>query len=258
MRALLASLQKFPAFLSFRDALAFLSRLVPPSSGYDGTGLGNSVPFFPLAGALLGALAGFPAFLAFLAASPQTASWLTAFAYAIILAWLTRGLHWDALADLADACGSHAPDDRFWDIIKDSRIGAFGVTSLVFGISAQIIGAQACIGAGNPLALVLAPAFGRAMVIPLGRMTTPHPRSSLAALVQPGTRSTSALAAFGVTILAAFLILGFASFVLSLVLVVCALVFLVRVAARHDGVNGDFHGTAIIAGELAILVAAGI
>ena len=233
-----------------RNALAFLSRLVPPASPKDdGSELAEAVPYYPLAGAILGCLATVPAIFV-----PALAAWL----YPLILAWTTRGLHWDGLADLADACGSNATGDRFWEIIKDSRIGAFGVMALVFAIAGQIVAAQACIANNNLPALVLAPVCGRAAVIALGRLSQPHPASTLAALTHPGTRSRPALAAFILTLAIAAPVLGVTPTCVAIALMFCCLAVLLRIAARHGGANGDFYGAMIVAAETCVLVAGGI
>ena len=233
-----------------RNALAFLSRLIPPPSmSDDGEGLARAVPFYPLVGAILGCLAAWPVLLV-----PDLAAWL----YPLILAWLTRGLHWDGLADLADACGSNATGDRFWEIIKDSRIGAFGVMALVFGIAGQILAAQTCITSGNLYALILAPACGRAAVIAFGRFSWPHPASSLATLTHPGTQSVRALAALGLTLVIAVYILGMTSACIAFALTAVCLVCVIQIATRHGGANGDFYGTMIVATEICVLIAGGL
>ena len=232
-----------------RNALAFLSRIVPPAPMRDGeSGLAGAVPFYPLAGALLGLIATVPVMLV-----PS----LTAWTYPLILAWLTRGLHWDGLADLADACGSNATGDRFWEIIKDSRIGAFGVMALVFGITGQIFAAQSCVTAGNIWALILAPAFGRAMVVVLGHCASPHPASTLAALTQPGIRTMPARLSLGLTLAAGAYALGAVPFLAAIVLTAVCLAVITRIARNHGGANGDFYGAAIIAAETAFLLAGG-
>lgn len=243
------------ALQRLHNALAFLSRLAPPVavSGDPAHGLAAAVPFYPLTGLILGLLAALPALIL-----APSSSWISAWAYVILLAWMTRGLHWDGLADLADACGSNAGGDRFWEIIKDSRIGAFGVMALIFGVTAQIVTAQTCIASGNTAGLIVAPAFGRALVIILGRLVPPHPRSTLAAQIRPGTLSKASLAAFLATMLAALFLLGPAPFCAATALAVLSLAILVRIAKPHGGANGDFYGALIIAAEVAALAACGI
>jgi len=246
------------------NALAFLSRLAPPPApqrGENGQGEKNSiaeaVPFYPIAGLLLGSLASLPA-LVFSVALPQASTWTFALLYVLILGWLTRGLHWDGLADLADACGSNATGDRFWEIIKDSHIGAFGVMALIFGIATQIIAAQACIASGHAGALILAPAFGRAIGILPGRFAAPHPASTLAAVTQPGIRSAASLFALGATLAVSLPILGLFPLLAALGLAALCLGILIRIAQSHGGFNGDFLGSAIIAAETVFLLAGGI
>ena len=246
------------------NALAFLSRLAPPpahrkwqSGQEEDNGIAKAVPFYPVAGLLLGGLASLPA-LVFSVALPQISTWISALLYVFILAWLTRGLHWDGLADLADACGSNTTGDRFWEIIKDSRIGAFGVMALIFAIAAQIIAAQACIATGHAGTLVLAPAFARAVGILPGRFVTPHPASTLAATTQPGIRSSASLLALGLTLAASLTLLGPIPFLAALGIVGVCLGILIRIARNHGGFNGDFLGSAIIAAETALLLTGGI
>ncbi|MEO5335482.1 MAG: adenosylcobinamide-GDP ribazoletransferase [Magnetospirillum sp. WYHS-4] len=47
---------------------------------------------------------------------------------------ITGGLHEDGLADVADGFGGGATRDRKLEIMRDSRIGSFGVLAVVFGI----------------------------------------------------------------------------------------------------------------------------
>ncbi len=54
------------------------------------------------------------------------------------LAWLTRGLHLDGLADLADGLGSGKPADQALAIMKRSDIGPFGVVTLVLTLLVQV------------------------------------------------------------------------------------------------------------------------
>lgn len=54
------------------------------------------------------------------------------------LAWLTRGLHLDGLADLADGLGSGRPAEQALAVMKRSDIGAFGVITLALTLLAQI------------------------------------------------------------------------------------------------------------------------
>ena len=51
---------------------------------------------------------------------------------------LTGGFHEDGLADVADGLGGSPDRQRALDIMKDSRIGAFGAMALVLGLLAKV------------------------------------------------------------------------------------------------------------------------
>jgi adenosylcobinamide-GDP ribazoletransferase len=46
----------------------------------------------------------------------------------------TRGLHWDGLADSADALLSHRSPEQMLKIMRDSRIGTMGALALIFDV----------------------------------------------------------------------------------------------------------------------------
>jgi adenosylcobinamide-GDP ribazoletransferase len=79
-----------------------------------------------------------------------------------LAAWITRGLHWDGLADVADGLGSGAPAERAREIMRRSDIGPFGVLALGFTVALQVLSlAQLPAGAPALAAWVLATALGR-------------------------------------------------------------------------------------------------
>lgn len=80
-----------------------------------------------------------------------------------VLAWLTRALHLDGLADTADALGSGRPASQALDIARRSDIGPFGVVTLVLVLLLQVIALGDLLdrGAGAG-AVVIAVVTGRA------------------------------------------------------------------------------------------------
>ncbi|WP_240499381.1 adenosylcobinamide-GDP ribazoletransferase, partial [Streptomyces prasinus] len=63
---------------------------------------------------------------------------LAAVATVAVPAVLTRGLHLDGLADVADGLGSGKPAGDALRIMKQSDIGPFGVLTLVLVLLAQV------------------------------------------------------------------------------------------------------------------------
>lgn len=89
----------------------------------------------PLAGLVVGlAAAALGAALTFLGAGAL----LAAVASVAVPAVLTRGLHLDGLADVADGLGSGKPPADALAIMKQSDIGPFGVVTLVLTLLAQV------------------------------------------------------------------------------------------------------------------------
>lgn len=52
--------------------------------------------------------------------------------------WLTGGFHEDGLADVADGLGGMVPPERALEIMKDSRIGAYGVMALTMALLTKL------------------------------------------------------------------------------------------------------------------------
>ncbi|MEU4347340.1 adenosylcobinamide-GDP ribazoletransferase [Streptomyces sp. NPDC023838] len=89
----------------------------------------------PLAGLVIGACAAAAGgFFLLLGSGPL----LAAVATAAVPAALTRGLHLDGLADVADGLGSAKPAEDALRIMKQSDIGPFGVLTLVFVLLGQV------------------------------------------------------------------------------------------------------------------------
>ncbi|MCT9930068.1 adenosylcobinamide-GDP ribazoletransferase [Planotetraspora sp. A-T 1434] len=122
------------------------------------------------------------------------------------LAWLTRGLHLDGLADLADGLGSGKPATAALDIMKRSDIGPFGVVTLVFTLLSQIAALSAA-PALAPAALVAACATGRLAVTWACRDGVPAARpGGLGALVAGTVRRSRAITATALAALAVALL----------------------------------------------------
>jgi adenosylcobinamide-GDP ribazoletransferase len=116
----------------------------------------------PAVGLLLGGIAAAVLVVADhqLGTGPLTAAGLAVAA----LALLTRGLHLDGLADLADGLGSGQPAARALDIMHRSDIGPFGIVTLVLTLVIQVgalAHAEAAGGGRGPVALIAAAVTGR-------------------------------------------------------------------------------------------------
>jgi len=242
----------FPVFIRpFLLALGFLTRLAPPLPATEKE-LSASVLYYPLVGAVLGALLCTPLAFGLFAGQPWVQAWL----YVLASIWLTRALHLDGLADLADALGSGKAGDAFRAVLKDSRIGAFGVTALALIVSGQIIFCASILLAGNSAPLFFAPLYGRCLPVIFAAFTPPHPQAGLGSLVSSAAKKPALLLAAACIVIGGSVCLSLPSLFLCLFLTALALLFLNRLARREGGASGDFFGCVIVAGETIALLAA--
>jgi adenosylcobinamide-GDP ribazoletransferase len=140
----------------------------------------------PAVGLLLGAAAA--AVLELAARWGHTGPLLAAVLAVAVLALLTRGLHLDGLADLADGLGSRRPAEAALAIMKRSDIGPYGVVTLVLTLAVQVAAlAQAqALGRGAPAA-VAAAAAGRLSLTWACRRGVPAARGSVLGALVAGT-----------------------------------------------------------------------
>ena len=159
----------------------------------------------PVVGLLLGVIASAVLLVADhpLGAGPLTGSGLAVAA----LALLTRGLHLDGLADLADGLASGKPAPAALDIMRRSDIGPLGTVTLVLTLLLQVAALSQAEAAGHgrgPAALVAAVVTGRLALMWACRRGVPAARpDGLGALVAESVRPAVPAAATAATLAAA-------------------------------------------------------
>ncbi|MGK4583684.1 adenosylcobinamide-GDP ribazoletransferase [Kitasatospora sp. HPMI-4] len=117
-----------------RFAFGTLSVLRVRVERWDRATAGRAMVCAPLVGVVLGAVAAGAGVLV----DWRAGGLLAAVTAVAVPAWLTRGLHLDGLADVADGLGSGRPAEDALRIMKQSDIGPFGVLTLVLVLLAQI------------------------------------------------------------------------------------------------------------------------
>lgn len=251
----------------FCDALAFFTRLVPPRASCTADSLTSAVPFFVPVGLVLGALCTLAALAAqWFFGKPDSGlaggllgAALAGWAWLLCDIWSTRGLHWDGLADIGDAVGCGATGERFWQVLRDSRLGAFGALYMLTAFIGHWLALTWHFSEGQWIAPVLAPAWGRAACIWLAAYTAPHDQRSLGGLTCAG--ATPQLARWQVLLAAAMLFLmlsiGNCPF-WRLPLLAFGQFLLVHgfmdTAQDQGGVSGDFLGACILWSQLWFLL----
>jgi adenosylcobinamide-GDP ribazoletransferase len=221
----------------------------------------------PAVGLMLGVAAAAVLVVAdhLLGLGPLTAAGLAVAA----LAMLTRGLHLDGLADLADGLGSGKPAPTALDIMRRSDIGPFGAVTLVLTLLIQVAAlaqAEAARSGRGAAALIAAVVTGRLALTWACRRGVPAARrEGLGALVAGTVRPASAvvitLAVLAGAIATWILVIGEPpGWTLPLAVVAglaAALVVQRRAVRRLGGITGDVLGALIeVATTVTLVVAA--
>ncbi len=143
---------------TFPLALTFLTKIPWPWSGKaDEEALARSLFWFPWVGALLGLIFwGTWDVLIKNLAGPAAAALLLA-----VTVLITGGLHLDGLADIADGLGGGYTPAEALAIMKDSRVGAFGVISLIVALLLKFSLFLSFTGSGGSRVLFLFPVLSR-------------------------------------------------------------------------------------------------
>ncbi len=180
------------------------------------------------------------------------------------LAWLTRGLHLDGLADTADALGSGRPADEALAIARRSDIGPFGVLVLVLLLAAEAVALGQLLDSGAGAgSLVVAVVAGRIAIVLACRRSVPAARpDGLGAMVAGSVPTWAALgwAALWVALSAASVARahgpGVALATAAAVAVgLLAGAWLTAVAVRRlGGITGDVLGAVAEVATVAVLV----
>jgi adenosylcobinamide-GDP ribazoletransferase len=118
----------------------YFTRIPLPSAlmnwmGYSPEMLSQSARYFPAIGVLVGALGA----AVFLLGAALLAS-ATAIALAMVATVLLTGaFHEDGLADVCDGFGGASAPERVLEIMRDSRVGAFGAIGIALALLAKFV-----------------------------------------------------------------------------------------------------------------------
>lgn len=227
----------------FFIALQFMTRLtVPPTDETSRQDLGKAAAFFPLVGVIVGLSAAF-AFVLLHRVLPLTACVLGAI---VVAAFLTNGLHEDGFADVFDGFGGGWSKERTLQIMRDSRIGVYGVLALIFLVLSKLQLLSALAPDQIWRWLVVGHAAGRWAPLALGAWLPPASDEGLGRLVakQPGVVQMAVGTITVIVALVAILPWKAAS-IAFLVTVIVTLISGSYFRRRLGGITGDCMGAAV-------------
>jgi adenosylcobinamide-GDP ribazoletransferase len=170
---------------------------------------------------------------------------------------VTGALHEDGLADVADGFGGGATRERKLDIMRDSRIGTYGVCALTLSFILRI---SALTNLGDPAlvtaVLVAAHAASRAPIPAFMRLVPAARTDGLSSDAGRGLQSL-AIVAILLGLVPLLIGLGFAAGFVAVVLLCAGFGFMAWLCTRQiGGQTGDVLGALEQVGEIAVLLVA--
>lgn len=146
----------------FFTGFQFLTRIqIVEQTTWSPDALGRSVKFFPLVGCSIGLILAGSVYLVQNLLGLKIPVHTLAALIIICEIIITGGLHCDGFMDTADGIFSGRSPERMLEIMKDSRVGAFGVIGfclLILGKFSLLLDLEA---AALPAALITMPVVGR-------------------------------------------------------------------------------------------------
>jgi len=233
-------------------AFSLLTRLpVPVDHARAGTRGAAAAWAFPIVGLVVGGAAGAMAALAGWLGLPAGMAAASTLAF---LAVVTGGMHEDGLADFADGMGGMTLERRL-EIMKDSRIGAYGVIALSISLLARWSGIGELSGWTLVFTLAAIGASSRAVMVLLMFAMRPARDSGLSAGVGK-PNSTTVLVASVIAFITCVLFTGLSGVVLFVLIFGGALPVYWIANRTLGGQTGDVLGAAQQSTEIVGLAAA--
>lgn len=182
---------------SFFLMLSFFTRLPVPRTEYEEETYQNGIKCVPVIGLLIGVILWGTALLA---GSLYLLNWMSVLLIVVYII-LTGGLHLDGLADTCDGLFSGREKDGMLLIMKDSRIGTFGVLSLLIWFEVfRVTLNQFWLGTLGYEWLILVPVMGRSAQIVSAHIAPYARQDGMGKIFVDGSRGKELAWALGIPI----------------------------------------------------------
>ena len=232
-------------------AMQLLTRVPVRPGDVDDADLRASVAFFPVVGVVV---AGTGIAMR-AAAGPFLGSWSATILAVVATVLITGAFHEDGLADSADSLwGGWSPAQRL-EIMKDSRLGTYGVTALVLSLGLRVSLLSPLELGHFAAAEVAGQVLGRSAGVALAATLPPVANQGLGAKVIGPTGIVTSVVVTASSVVAA--VVGAGRWWWILVVIAASSVWLARAVARRriGGLTGDLLGAVNQLTHLGVLAA---
>ena len=236
----------------FGLAVALLTRIpVPQPADVTPERMARAQRAFPLVGAMVGLAVGLVDRCLLAIGIPELAAAAVAIGAGALL---TGALHEDGLADVGDGFGGGRDREKKLAIMRDSRIGTYGVLVLLISFVAKCSALASLPVTGIIPALVVTHALARA-AIPVVTANMPFARDDGLGRSAGRPDTASAVIAAVIAIVIALLCLPVGNAVLAVMVTAAAAAAMAMLAWRQvGGVTGDVFGAIEQTAETAVLL----
>lgn len=238
-------------FKAFILGLQFLTRLpINTRIDFDKKILSKTPIFFPIIGMIIGGIAAIIYYLLSFINKD-----FAALGTVLSLVVITGGLHLDGLSDTCDGFFSSRTREKVLEIMKDSRVGTFGVIAIVFDILFKYILLRTMDTSVAVSALIISCAIGRTMIvmfISFGKSARPGGMGEI--FVSKNSKNYFALALLILFVIGS--IIGKFAFLIAFFSAVIFSILFMRYSYEIiGGVTGDVYGADCELSEIIVMMA---
>lgn len=224
----------------FLEAIRFLSIFPVPGKSKPES-LGRATAFFPLIGLIFGLILFLANWLLLLILPEQISNIFLI----LVLLVLSGGIHLDGLADTCDGLFSGKGREEALKIMKDSRIGTFGVVAIALILLLKVSLLSFLFGEIKGAALIAMPIFGRFSTAFAAMLFGAAKEKGVGKSFSTGVGIIELVIAALTTVIVAVLLFRFQALPMLLGLVMFVLVTSFLISRRVGGMTGDTFGALI-------------
>ncbi|MEG0297934.1 MAG: adenosylcobinamide-GDP ribazoletransferase [Clostridium sp.] len=240
-------------------AISMFTIIPLPKYEWDEKSARHMMKFYPIIGLIIGLLW----YGAFIVLDKLQCSVMLSSAILMAVPFVLTGfLHLDGFMDVCDALLSRRPKEDKLKILKDSRVGAFSVISLVLVFIIEFSAINTIlVKESNMIFLILIPVISRSIVAYLLITKEMISESYLGKLFKAGTGTFDkvlVLSFYFTAIIISFILIKSIGIVIPLVMGLLAFLLVRNTEKELGGINGDVAGYILVLTEFVGLIALGI
>jgi adenosylcobinamide-GDP ribazoletransferase len=223
--------------MGFYVAILFLTRIPFPQIELDEGKIGSSLPFFPCAGAVIGGILS----LIYILGQKVLPHEVVAGLIVVISIIITGGMHLDGFADTMDALFCYGDREKKLAVMKDSRIGAYGVIGIVSVILLKYVLVVSLPQTYLMQSLIGFPILSRWMMT-FSIVFYPYIREKGLGKAFTSQKNSAFIIASIATITIMYIMLGLKSLIVIIGVFMAGLFFILYLTRQFGGMTGDTYG----------------